>query len=446
MCPTPRQIKRGQDTKIPQSSGPPEKGSGPRCQDTILGGVDVQTRFETTSKQSNDPPLSKVNTFGSGEDSLKLMELMAYCTKLCEFVRKKNREKCIKTERENVRIYIGDGNVCWIKIGVNTAWHQLNTAIIKLVLLVKSEGSEGFNEIIDFLTSSHIYYALTECPTLYISLIEQFWQIVALSTTEDRVYAITVTIYGRDKIVTEASIRRHLKLQDSEGLSSLPNAEIFEHGVVTPLFDTMLVRPQGEAPSTYPSRITSSPSLSSHHTPTSTSNLPPSFQTIHEAEETATMPHDSPLPGGHTPEKITEQTKKTYSTALTKLVLKVKKLEKQVSSGKARRRARIVLSEDEDAAEEPSKQGRKIAQIDTDPTISLVQDEGTSCGEKGEKEISTADVPVSTAGAEVSTATHDVSTAAIVLVYIRRSASKAKDKGKAIMQEPEPPKKLKKRD
>ncbi|GJY59884.1 putative ribonuclease H-like domain-containing protein [Tanacetum coccineum] len=99
---TPRQIKRGRDTKIPQSSGPPEKvgdevvhkelgdimeraattassleaeqdsgninrtqsmatlneprpwgtgsGSGARCQDTILGGVDAQTKFETTSK------------------------------------------------------------------------------------------------------------------------------------------------------------------------------------------------------------------------------------------------------------------------------------------------------------------------------------------------------------------------------------------------------------
>ncbi|GKF34449.1 hypothetical protein Tco_0107649, partial [Tanacetum coccineum] len=26
-----------------------DSGSGPRCQDTILGGVDAQTRFETTS-------------------------------------------------------------------------------------------------------------------------------------------------------------------------------------------------------------------------------------------------------------------------------------------------------------------------------------------------------------------------------------------------------------
>ncbi|GJV23824.1 hypothetical protein Tco_1376519 [Tanacetum coccineum] len=267
--------------------------------------------------------------------------------------------------------------------------------------------------------------------------------------------------------------------------------------VVTPLFDTMLVQPQGEAPSTSPSRITYSPSLSSHHTTSSTSTTPPSIQTTHEAEETATMPHDSPLLGGHTPrsdkgrlkhtklielvtkltdriitmEKDLQQTKKTYSTALTKLVLKVKKLEKQVRSGKARRKARIVLLEDKDVAEDPSKQGRKIAQIDTDPTISLVQDKGTSwfkedietreknsadtevlleettpteliedlrSGEKGEKEISIA-------GAEVSTASHDVSTAAAALVYIRRGASKAKDKGKAIMQEPEPQKKLKKR-
>ncbi|GKB64685.1 putative ribonuclease H-like domain-containing protein [Tanacetum coccineum] len=239
-------------------------------------------------------------------------------------------------------------------------------------------------------------------------------------TTEDEVHAITATIDGRDKIITKASIRIHLKLQDSEGLSSLPNAEIFEQ-------------------------------LARMGTPTT----PLSIQIIHEAEETATMPHDSPLPEGHTPgsdegrmqhtelmefitkltdriealEKDLLQTKKTYSTALTKLVLKVKKLEKQVRSGKARRRARIVLSEDEDADE---------------GTLWFQEDIETQ-EKNSEKEISTVDVLVSTAGAEVSTIIHDVSTAAAALVYIRRSASNAKDKGKAIMQEPEPLKKLKKR-
>ncbi|GKD83018.1 hypothetical protein Tco_1349857 [Tanacetum coccineum] len=61
--------KSGQDTKVPQSGGLPEKGSGPRCQDTILGDVDAQTRFKTISKQSNDPPLSRGYTLGSGEDT-----------------------------------------------------------------------------------------------------------------------------------------------------------------------------------------------------------------------------------------------------------------------------------------------------------------------------------------------------------------------------------------
>ncbi|GJX58279.1 putative ribonuclease H-like domain-containing protein, partial [Tanacetum coccineum] len=59
-----------------------DSGSGTMCQDTILGGVDAQTRFETTSKQSNDTPLSRGYTLGSGEDSMKLLELMELYTKL----------------------------------------------------------------------------------------------------------------------------------------------------------------------------------------------------------------------------------------------------------------------------------------------------------------------------------------------------------------------------
>ncbi|GJX21263.1 hypothetical protein Tco_0223940 [Tanacetum coccineum] len=59
-----------------------DSGSGPRCQDTILGGAEAQTRFETASIKSNNPPLSRVNTLGSGEDIIKLKELMELYTKL----------------------------------------------------------------------------------------------------------------------------------------------------------------------------------------------------------------------------------------------------------------------------------------------------------------------------------------------------------------------------
>ncbi|GJW30986.1 hypothetical protein Tco_0047861 [Tanacetum coccineum] len=48
------------------------------------GDVEAQIRFEAASKQSNDPPLSRVNTLGNGEDSIKLKELMKLYTKLPE--------------------------------------------------------------------------------------------------------------------------------------------------------------------------------------------------------------------------------------------------------------------------------------------------------------------------------------------------------------------------
>ncbi|GKF76879.1 hypothetical protein Tco_0229349, partial [Tanacetum coccineum] len=63
-----------------------DNGSGPKCQDTTLGGAEAQIRFETASKQSNDLPLSRVNTLGSGEDSMKQKELIDLCTKLSEKV------------------------------------------------------------------------------------------------------------------------------------------------------------------------------------------------------------------------------------------------------------------------------------------------------------------------------------------------------------------------
>ncbi|GKA03850.1 hypothetical protein Tco_0676631 [Tanacetum coccineum] len=68
---------------IPQGTS---SGSGPRCQDTILGDIPAQTRFKRLSKQSNDPPLSRVNTLRSGADKMQLQELMEMCTKLSDRV------------------------------------------------------------------------------------------------------------------------------------------------------------------------------------------------------------------------------------------------------------------------------------------------------------------------------------------------------------------------
>ncbi|GJZ78219.1 hypothetical protein Tco_0642891 [Tanacetum coccineum] len=94
--------------------------------------------------------------------------------------------------------------------------------------LKKPEGSEEFHQIVDFLNASHIRYALTKNPTIYVSLIKQFWETATARTLDNGEIELTATIDGKVKIVTEASVRRHLQLADSDGISSLPNTEIFE--------------------------------------------------------------------------------------------------------------------------------------------------------------------------------------------------------------------------
>ncbi|GJU51896.1 hypothetical protein Tco_1221451 [Tanacetum coccineum] len=51
-----------------------------------MGDKPAQTRFERLSKQSNEPPLSRVNTLRSGEDNMQLQKLMNLYKKLSERV------------------------------------------------------------------------------------------------------------------------------------------------------------------------------------------------------------------------------------------------------------------------------------------------------------------------------------------------------------------------
>ncbi|GKB51421.1 hypothetical protein Tco_0902174, partial [Tanacetum coccineum] len=295
--------------------------------------------------------------------------------------------------------------------------------------LQKSEGSEGFYQIIDFLTTSHIRHALTESLTIYVSLIEQFWQTASASTLENAYMEITAIIDGKVKVISETSIRRHLKLEDSDGISTLPTLEIFEQLAIM------------GAPST-------------SQAPTS----PPSMQITYVAEEAATMPHDLSLLRVHslrsdegsmtlnklivlcstlskkveTLESDLKQTKLTYGAAYTKLIMKVKKLEHKVKSRKARRRIRLVVSEDEDELKDPSKQGRKIAQIDEDEGITLVQMSIQTQG-RHEHDFEESNFEFITPE-EDYTAEPNISTANVPV----NTAIKRKDKGKTIMKEAEP--------
>ncbi|GKB43487.1 hypothetical protein Tco_0888429, partial [Tanacetum coccineum] len=226
------------------------------------------------------------------------------------------------------------------------------------------------------------------------------------------------------------------------------------------LFPTML---NVFEPSTSPSRITSSPSHSHEpsiehsldHTTDAVSFPSPTqpTQPSPRAEQHISTPHDSPLHVVHSHgsdggslqlieltnlvTKLSERigvleddlkkTKQTYSAAVTKLILRVKKLEAKVKAGTTRKGARVQ--------EKASTETEPIIQEVT-PT-EVIQDQGSS--EKGNSEVSTAGATKGTASEVpvVSTAEENISTAGRTVTYRRRSEEERtrKDKGKAIMTE-----------
>ncbi|GKG34012.1 hypothetical protein Tco_0434171, partial [Tanacetum coccineum] len=130
----------------------------------------------------------------------------------------------------------------------------------------------------------------------------------------------------------------------------------------------------------------------------------------------------------------------------------IKKLESKVKTRKARKGAKVALSEDED--DDSSKQGR----IDEDPNTYFHQDDEVNddvvhdTAEERQPEDSTAGIEISTApindtaeerqpedsttGIEISTASINDNTASKSLSTAGKETRKYK--GKAIMTEPEP--------
>ncbi|GJS64061.1 putative ribonuclease H-like domain-containing protein, partial [Tanacetum coccineum] len=281
--------------------------------------------------------------------------------------------------------------------------------------LEKSTGSEGFYQVTDFLSQSHICYALTKKPKIYISFIKQFWRTAEASTNTDGEVTLTAIIDGQSKTITEASLRRHLKLEDHDDKLT------FQKGVFLPQW-----------------RISSSLSLSSKPSTAPTFEPQPSP----DVEYHVPKPNESPLYAVHSHGSVEgilklneltnlvtklskrigvleddlKRTKQTYSAAFTKFILRIKKLE---SKGMIDKDLNTYFAQDDE----------------------VVHDQDTAA-ERQPKD-STAGITVSTALINISTARETRSSAGRV-IYGRRSKEARKDKGKAIMTEPEPEKKSKK--
>ncbi|KAJ9556482.1 hypothetical protein OSB04_011096 [Centaurea solstitialis] len=91
----------------------------------------------------------------------------------------------------------------------------------------KDANSEGFDDILDFLASSHIAYAATINPTIYIQHQLDFW-LNAVIREQEGVKTIQTTICGHSLTLTPEKIRFHLQLHDEGGISMLKPSVIME--------------------------------------------------------------------------------------------------------------------------------------------------------------------------------------------------------------------------
>ncbi|GJW98116.1 uncharacterized mitochondrial protein-like protein [Tanacetum coccineum] len=166
---------------------------------------------------------------------------------------------------------------------------------------------------------------------------------------------LTAIIDGHLMTITEASLRRHLKLDDHDGITSIPNSEIFEQLALMG-YHTDSDKLTFQKGAFYLNGVEHSPdhttAVVSFPSPTQPTQPSP------ETEQHIPTPHGSPLYAAHSHgndegslklieltnlvTKLSERidileddlkkTKLTYSAAITKLILRVKKLEFQVKT------------------------------------------------------------------------------------------------------------------
>ncbi|GJR74308.1 putative ribonuclease H-like domain-containing protein [Tanacetum coccineum] len=278
-----------------------------------------------------------------------------------------------------------------IKVGAASISHTLlnifNTSMADLefvdqhnmvACLEKTTRNLEFHEIVDFLTSSLIHHALTVSPTIYISYIEQFWNTTS-SQTVNNAKQIHTTVYSKAVVVTKASIRSSLLLNDADGTACLTNEAIFQNlalmgkgvkilGKVTPLFDCMLVphqAPEGEG-SDQPTKPQPTPSP----THPSTRDQPPELSVLCTNLSNRVL--------------ALESIKDAQAAEISTLKSRIKKLEKKCKpSGRKKSKPESTLDDDTVFDDQDADHGMEY--IETKEAI----DEGRQSG--GTKKVKLTD-------------------------------------------------------
>jgi hypothetical protein len=95
-----------------------------------------------------------------------------------------------------------------------------------VALLDETMVPEGFTDMVKFLNSTSLRYALTVNPTIYISYIKQFWLTTKVKTRNGEKH-IKAMVDGQQVLVTESSISELLLFDDETETKCLANSAIF---------------------------------------------------------------------------------------------------------------------------------------------------------------------------------------------------------------------------
>ncbi|GJY57704.1 retrovirus-related pol polyprotein from transposon TNT 1-94 [Tanacetum coccineum] len=358
-----------------------DSGSGPRCQDTILGYVIAQNRFEITSIQSIDPPLLRGYTLGSGEDRMKSMELTKFCTQLLKLVLSVLVFAVKRMLMLPVQVSAVEGDSINTSIkGAPKFADESSKSWSRF--LEKPGGRDGFAEIIvssesKFFVSLHAFNSHSEVS---------IWSSISFDAMVKHLdggvkfllYPHFLQVFINQQL---GNMSTHKKIfvnpfHTKKVFANMKRAGKDFSGRITPLFDTMMIQPikeMGDDSTLIP--IIDQPSSSSQHKKDKSSKK--------ARRQEADVPQDE---AEHEESVLDLQKAKDAQAkeidALKKRIqrLEMRKISRPTGLKRLRKigmSQRVESSDDQESLgvpEDASKQGRSIADIDADVEVTLVNE------------------------------------------------------------------------
>ncbi|GJT62127.1 ribonuclease H-like domain-containing protein [Tanacetum coccineum] len=304
-----------------------------------------------------------------------------------------------------------------------------------VAFLKKPTESVGFTEIVDFIKGTSLRYALTHNPTIYDSLVKQFWQTATVRSLANGIQELVASIDNKEYTIIEASVRNKLQLADATGISNLSDAEIYEGlatlgsksggwdqfgspiataliclsrnkrgyaGELVPLLPAMLAgaaedQGEGSANPAKPNPTSVDPVLSTSQIPIPSTTEPPHSSPLRyiDRHESLLRSHEAPLHEGHTSGNVEDSLQlKELMVLVPKLVTRIDNLEKELHYTKnTYGKAVLTLVERESIKEAdfvtPTKDSASREAQEEEISLTILEAAQTSTGLDAEAEVNT---------------------------------------------------------